>query len=59
MGMTTNDFPGHVMMCVTNTVVLVHTVLSAYSPQPGNGESPTLPGALKGGPDVDTPTTYH
>jgi len=33
----------------------VYTMLSAYSPQPGSGESPTLPGALKGGPDVDTP----
>ena len=46
------------VMCATDTVVFVHTVLSAYSPQPGNGESPTLPGALKGGPDVDTPTTH-
>jgi len=32
------------------------TVLSAYKPHPGSGESPTLPGALNGGPDVDTPS---
>lgn len=31
------------------------TALSAYRPQPGSGESPTRPGALKGFPDVETP----
>ena len=38
-------------------MAFVLTVLSAYSPHPGSGESPTLPGTLKGGPDVDTPMT--
>lgn len=32
-----------------------HTSSSAYRPQPGKGESPTRPGGLKGGPEVDTP----
>ena len=31
------------------------TISSAYKPHPGRGESPTRPGSLKGGPDVDTP----
>lgn len=34
------------------------TVWSAYRPQPGSGESPTLPGDLKGAPDVETPAQY-
>lgn len=28
---------------------------SAYRPHPGRGESPTLPGDLKGAPEVETP----
>ena len=32
------------------------TMLSAYRPHPGSGESPTRPGVLNGGPDVDTPS---
>ena len=31
------------------------TLSSAYKPHPGKGESPTRPGALKGGPEVETP----
>lgn len=32
------------------------TMCSAYRPHPGRGESPTLPGDLKGAPEVETPT---
>lgn len=36
-------------------MLVILTVQSANKPQPGSGESPTLPGDLKGAPEVETP----